>query len=60
MNLYLEITRDKYALPLLVCSSVDELARKTGLTKTNVASQISHGKKGEYKYPRFIKVVIEN
>lgn len=57
MKLYLEITQDELALPVKVCLSVQELAEKTGLKRNNVESRIS--KSNEYKYPRFIKVEVD-
>ena len=60
MKLYLEITQDRLALPVSVCISLPELARRSGLTITNVASQITRGANGEYKYPRFIRVEVDD
>lgn len=58
MRLYLEITQDKYELPIMVCESAAELARRTGLTENNVYSQISKGRKNNWK-PRFISIEVE-
>jgi hypothetical protein len=59
MKLYLEITQDDLALPLKVCTSVNELARLVGKTPNEISSYISHNKKKKFKYPRFIKVEVE-
>lgn len=59
MIVYMEITQDDLALPLFVCDHLYEMAIKTKLNKSNISSQISKGKKGVFKYPRFIKVNIE-
>lgn len=59
MTIYMEITQDKYSLPVRVCDSVSELARLTGLTPNNISSQISKGKQGKYQFPRFISVFVK-
>ena len=58
MTVYMEITQDEYALPVIVADYIDELVEKTGLTHNNISSQISKNKKGIYKRPRFISVEI--
>ena len=58
MKLYLEVTQDELSLPCKVCANVPELARQTGLEISNVYSQITLGKIGKRKYPRFISVEV--
>lgn len=58
MRLYLEISQDEYELPIIVCDSASELARRTGLSENNVYSQISKGRKGKYQHPRFISIEV--
>ena len=60
MKLYLEITQDDLALPVLICDSAKELRRIVGLKKNNLASQICKGNQGVFKYPRFISVEVED
>ena len=60
MIVYMEITQDDLALPLFVCDHLNQMAAKTGLKKINISSQITKGEKGIFKYPRFIKVKIED
>ncbi len=59
MIVYMEITQDDLALPLCVCDYLDQMAEKTGLRKVNISSQIGKAAKRKSKYPRFIKVEIE-
>lgn len=59
-KLYMEITQDQYALPVCVCDTVAELARKTGLTQNNIKSQISKGNAGRYRFPRFVSILLES
>ena len=40
-RLYLKVTEDKYELPLIVCDSVHELAKREGKNDSNISSQIS-------------------
>ena len=60
MNVYLEITQDELELPVLVCLSLSELARRSGFSMVNVASQITKGITGECKRPRFIRVEVDD
>lgn len=59
MIVYMEITQDDLALPLCVCDYLDQMAEKTGLRKVNISSQIGKAIRRKQKYPRFIKVEIE-
>lgn len=56
-KLYLEVTPDRYSLPLAVAESAEELAEICGMTKENIFSRISEGKKLEY--PTYITVEVE-
>ena len=47
MTVYMEITRDKYELPLAVANNLPELARMVGAKESTVKSHISH-KTGKY------------
>lgn len=60
MIVYMEITQDDLALPVRVCDYLDQMAEKTGLKKTNISSQIKKAVIRKQKYPRFIKVKIED
>lgn len=56
--LYLEVTRDKYSLPLHVCDSVKELSVETGVPVENINSTLCRYRHGEFKNPRFIEVMV--
>ena len=57
--LYMEITKDKYELPVAVADSEAALARMVGVKKNCISQCIAHTKKrgGKCKY---IKVVLED
>ena len=44
-KLYLQVTTDKYRLPLLVADSPKELAKMMGTKDVNINSALSHAKK---------------
>lgn len=56
-NLWMLVSKDKYELPLMVCDSVAELARRTGSTQNNIYSAISKGKKRGNRC-QYVKVTI--
>lgn len=55
---YMQVTQDKYELPLVVADSVAELARITGHKRNSIASAISHANKKGFK-SMYIKVVVD-
>lgn len=59
MKVYMQITMDKYELPIIVANSVPELARITGVSANTIRSNMSHAKKYGFKY-KFIAVEIED
>ena len=59
MVLYMEVSHDKYELPICVAGSLDELARMTGRTKSGIACHISHAKQLGYKFCKYVRVEIE-
>lgn len=58
MKIYIEVTRDKYELPLRIADSVQELARLSGTSENNIYSQISHYEHGAQKSARFYKIEV--
>ena len=57
MKIWMEVTRDKYQLPLVIANSAQELAKLCRTTKNNVCSAASKAKKnGENR--RYISVDI--
>lgn len=57
-KLYLEITKDEYALPLAVAESPIELSKMVGTSKQYISSVIHKHQAGEIKRPRFIAVEV--
>lgn len=60
MTIYIEVTRDKYELPVRVADTVPELARMADCTENNIYSAISHYKHRAQKSARFYKVEVED
>ena len=59
MTLYMEITQDKYQLPLIVADTPKELARLCGVNTQYIWTYLNHVKNGRIKKPKFIKVEVE-
>ena len=59
MKLYMEVTTDKYQLPLIVTDTPKELARLCGVDTQYIWTYLNHVKNGKIKKPRFIKVEVE-
>ncbi len=57
---YMEISKDKYELPVAIANSVPELARITGYSENVISSTISHAKNKQWRWSKFIKVEIED
>lgn len=55
---YMEVTKDKYELPVAIADSVAELARMIGQSRNTISSAISHAKKKGYN-SHYVKVVID-
>ena len=60
LKLYLEVTQDEYQLPIVVASSVPELARKTGWSVQRIWAYLNHVKHGNIKKPKFIQGVLDD
>lgn len=45
-KLYLEVTRDKYELPLLVCDTITELSKLSGVRRDVISRQLSQNRTG--------------
>lgn len=58
MILYMEVTRDKYELPIFISPSAREVAENAGTDINTVYSLCSRHKRGVYKRTRFVKVEI--
>lgn len=59
MKLYLEVTKDKYELPIAVADTADELAEIRGTIKNAVLSGISQEKRGHAR-SRFKRIVVDD
>lgn len=60
MVLYLEVTRDKYELPVRVTETVKEMATLTGLKPASISTEISHRLNGTRPKGKFIRVEVED
>lgn len=60
MTVYMEVTRDKYELPVVVAMSPQELAEKAGVKINLIYQSISRIQRGHRNGGRFVKVVIED
>ena len=60
MKIWMEITTDKYQLPLVVADSCTELAGAVGKKANDISSHIGHFKRGDLKKQRFVCVEVED
>lgn len=58
MVVWIEVTNDKYELPVTIADSAAELARKTGHSKGSVESCASKYKNGHISQSRFQRIEI--
>jgi len=54
--LYLQVTDDKYELPIIVADDVHELARKAGVDVSTVRSSLWRHETGKLKFSKFRRV----
>lgn len=57
--IYMEVTKDKYELPVAVADSVSELARVVGISTSGVSKGLSYAEKYGSRC-KYIKVVLED
>lgn len=58
---WMQVTKDRLSLPLIVRDTSAELAAACGISRTAVSSYISHFESGRDKgYPRYIRVIVED
>lgn len=60
MNVWMQITKDKYELPVAVANTANELAEIVGVDVSAVRSAVSKQKTGKRKVTKYIKVVVED
>lgn len=58
-KIWMEVTRDKYELPIRIADSAKELAEAAGTTLNNVRSAASHYKHGRHPVSRFHAIEAE-
>ncbi len=56
---WMQVTRDKYELPVAVADTAVELARIVGTNSNNVRSAVAHVNRGDKKWSRFVRVEID-
>lgn len=60
VRLWLEVSKDKFELPMHVCDSIDELARVTGAPKETIVSLEWRHRHGRIAHSKYITVVVDN
>ena len=58
-KLYLQVTNDKYELPLVVAESQEELALICGVSRNTIASSLRRQRSGECRRSQFRAVEID-
>ena len=59
MKVYMEVTKDKYELPVAIADSVKELARIRNVSANYISSRICHCKTNGHR-SKYVRVVIED
>lgn len=49
MFIWMQVTKDKYELPVCIADSAEELAKMCGTTANSIKSSISHSKKRNFQ-----------
>ena len=60
MILYMEVTSDKYELPVAIAESPRELARMTNTKSNIIRSAICHGKESGRMRSKYVKLEVED
>ena len=60
MYLYIRTTDDEYELPMMVCTSATELARKAGVSESAIYNAIFRTKKNPDYKTTFHRIEIED
>lgn len=58
MVVYMEVTKDKFELPVAVADTIAELARITGTRANTISSSMSHARENGWK-SKYIEVEID-
>lgn len=58
---WMQVTEDRYSLPIVIADTSRELAEKCGVKHNTVRHNISLHESGVYKgYPKYIRVILED
>lgn len=60
MTIWMEVTQDKYELPVAVAASAAELARIRGVKQNTVVSAAWRARLGKYKRSKYVSVEVED
>ena len=55
----MEVTTDKYALPVAVAETADKLAKMRGLERSSIHAYMRKAQKRGWKYPKYIIVEMD-
>lgn len=54
--IWMEVTSDKYELPVAVADSAEELAKMSGVKRTSIIEQLCRYRHGLYKQCKYRKI----
>ncbi len=60
MVIWMEVTRDRYELPVAVADTARELAEIVGVKKQGICKAVMKARRNEVKRVRFVKVEVED
>jgi len=60
MVIWMEVSKDRYELPVVVADSCAELARRCGVKKNSIFMHVSRCRRGQIRQQRFVKVEVED
>lgn len=58
MTLWMKVTKDDYELPLIVCSTLTELANRCGVSKGDISQAISKYTAGKIRHTAYRRVEV--
>lgn len=59
MVIWMEVTKDRYELPVAVADSAKELAAIVGVKKQSICKSVMQARRNKVRQIRFVKVVVE-
>lgn len=60
MTIWMEVTRDRYELPVAVADSATELAEIVGVKPQSICQSRMRAEKGKLRHQRFIRVEVDD